>query len=89
MHFDEVVDKVLIPAVASPVVAGLAALAATYLAYRLSARARQDSVTRGGVRDLSDRAAVPLIRRPCVPGPRRVPCQVPCQTVARGWAGLR
>ncbi|MBL1085434.1 inorganic phosphate transporter [Streptomyces actinomycinicus] len=47
VHFDKVVDKVLIPAVASPVVAGVAALAATYLAYRLTARARRDAVTKG------------------------------------------
>ena len=47
VHFDKVVEKVLIPAVASPIVAGVAALIATYLAYRLTARARQDSVTKG------------------------------------------
>src|SRR3954463_9504382 len=33
VNFGKVVEKILIPAVASPVVAGLAALAATYLAY--------------------------------------------------------
>ncbi|MFI9761972.1 anion permease [Streptomyces sp. NPDC051963] len=47
VHFDKVVEKVLIPAVASPVVAGVAALIATYLAYRLTARAREKSVTKG------------------------------------------
>ncbi|MEU6218554.1 inorganic phosphate transporter [Streptomyces sp. NPDC047022] len=47
VHFDKVVEKVLVPAVASPVVAGLAALVATYLAYRITARARKESVTRG------------------------------------------
>ncbi|MGW2419966.1 anion permease [Streptomyces sp. NPDC001709] len=47
VHFDKVVDKVLIPAVASPVVAGVAALIATYLAYKLSGRGRQDAVTKG------------------------------------------
>lgn len=47
MHFGKVVEKVLIPAVASPLVAGLAALVATHLAYRLTARARQDAVTKG------------------------------------------
>ncbi|MFE0545014.1 anion permease [Streptomyces sp. NPDC058891] len=47
VHFDKVVEKVLIPAVASPVVAGIAALLATYLAYRITARARNESVTRG------------------------------------------
>ncbi|MFJ9121823.1 anion permease [Streptomyces sp. NPDC102394] len=47
VHFDKVVEKVLIPAVASPVVAGVAALIATYCAYRLTARARRSSVTKG------------------------------------------
>jgi PiT family inorganic phosphate transporter len=31
--------------VASPIVAGVAAMLATYLAYKITARARQDSVT--------------------------------------------
>ncbi|PNG22009.1 inorganic phosphate transporter [Streptomyces cahuitamycinicus] len=47
VDFDKVVEKVLVPAVASPVVAGVAALLATYLAYRLTDRARKDSVTKG------------------------------------------
>ncbi|MFF7189053.1 anion permease [Streptomyces sp. NPDC008222] len=47
VHFDKVVEKILVPAIASPVVAGIAALGATYLAYRITARARQESVTRG------------------------------------------
>ncbi|MFE7899780.1 anion permease [Streptomyces sp. NPDC057424] len=47
VNVDKVVEKVLVPAVASPVVAGVAALLATCLAYRLTDRARQDSVTRG------------------------------------------
>ncbi|MET9220858.1 inorganic phosphate transporter [Streptomyces sp. NPDC003300] len=47
VHFGKVVEKILIPAVASPVVAGLAALAATYLAYRLTGRARKDTVSKG------------------------------------------
>jgi PiT family inorganic phosphate transporter len=47
VNFDKVVEKVLVPAVASPIVAGVAALLATYLAYRLTDRARQDSVTKG------------------------------------------
>lgn len=47
VHVDKVVEKVLIPAVASPVVAGVAALIATYCAYRLTARARRGSVTKG------------------------------------------
>ncbi|GHH70827.1 phosphate transporter [Streptomyces sulfonofaciens] len=47
VHFSKVVEKVLVPAVASPIVAGVAALLATYLAYRITARARTESVTRG------------------------------------------
>ncbi|MFC4035602.1 anion permease [Streptomyces polygonati] len=47
VHFDKVVEKILIPAVASPIVAGLAALGATYLAYRLTQRAKKDTVSRG------------------------------------------
>ncbi|MEW2811979.1 inorganic phosphate transporter [Streptomyces massasporeus] len=47
VNFGKVVEKVLVPAVASPVVAGIAALLATYLAYRLTDRARGDSVTKG------------------------------------------
>ncbi|BBC93738.1 inorganic phosphate transporter [Streptomyces griseofuscus] len=47
VHFEQVVGKVLLPAVVSPVVAGVAACAATYLAYLLSARAREDRVTKG------------------------------------------
>ncbi len=47
VHFDKVAEKVLIPAVASPVVAGIAALPATYLAYRLTDRARKQFVTKG------------------------------------------
>ncbi|MFF7166261.1 anion permease [Streptomyces sp. NPDC008086] len=47
VHFDKVVEKVLVPAVASPIVAGVAALLATFLAYKLTARARSQSVTKG------------------------------------------
>jgi PiT family inorganic phosphate transporter len=46
IHFDVVVEKILVPAVASPIVCGVAALVATFLAYRLTRRARQDSVSR-------------------------------------------
>jgi PiT family inorganic phosphate transporter len=34
VHWDRLIDKILVPAVASPIVAGVAALAATYIAYR-------------------------------------------------------
>ncbi|MEE4546571.1 inorganic phosphate transporter [Streptomyces sp. V4-01] len=47
VHFDKVVEKILIPAVASPLVAGLAALGATYLAYRITRRARPGTVSKG------------------------------------------
>ncbi|MEU1595858.1 inorganic phosphate transporter [Streptomyces sp. NPDC005708] len=47
VHFAKVVEKVLVPAFASPVVAGLAALLATYLAYKITARGRKESVTKG------------------------------------------
>ncbi|MET9684896.1 inorganic phosphate transporter [Streptomyces coeruleorubidus] len=47
VNFGKVVEKVLVPAVVSPVVAGVAALLATYLAYRLTDRARKESVTKG------------------------------------------
>jgi PiT family inorganic phosphate transporter len=47
VHFSAVLEKVLVPAVASPIVAGIAALLATYLAYRITSRAHEEPVTRG------------------------------------------
>jgi len=47
VHFDKVVEKILIPAVASPIVAGVAALGATYLAYKITQRAEKDTVAKG------------------------------------------
>ncbi|WP_327232718.1 inorganic phosphate transporter [Streptomyces sp. NBC_01317] len=47
VHFEKVVEKILLPAVASPLIAGAAALMATYLAYRLTHRGRRSSVDRG------------------------------------------
>ena len=47
VHFDVVVEKILVPAVASPVVCGLIALAATYLVYKITRRGRRSSVDRG------------------------------------------
>ena len=41
VHFDQVISKILLPAVASPVIAGIGAMTATYLAYRISRRARE------------------------------------------------
>ncbi|WP_329071993.1 inorganic phosphate transporter [Amycolatopsis sp. NBC_01480] len=40
VHFAKIVDKVLVPAAASPVIAGLVAAGATYLVYRLFVRRR-------------------------------------------------
>ncbi|MGW4905868.1 anion permease [Streptomyces sp. NPDC004270] len=47
VNFDKVLEKIIIPAFASPVVAGVAALIATYCAYKLTARGRESSVTKG------------------------------------------
>ncbi|MFC0432144.1 inorganic phosphate transporter [Kutzneria buriramensis] len=47
VHFGKVIEKVLIPAVASPVIAGLIAMAATYLTYRLTRTADRKVVSSG------------------------------------------
>jgi PiT family inorganic phosphate transporter len=47
VHFGTLLSKVIIPAVFSPLVAGIAAVAATYLAYTMNRRAKQDTVRRG------------------------------------------
>jgi PiT family inorganic phosphate transporter len=47
VHFGAVTEKVLIPAVASPVIAGVVAMVATYLAYMITRRGREKEVTRG------------------------------------------
>lgn len=47
IHFTAVLEKIIIPAFASPFIAGAAALMATYAAYRITARARERTVTRG------------------------------------------
>src|SRR5947199_10035179 len=47
VHFAKVVEKVLIPAIASPVVAGVVAIAGTFLVYRITAKSRQDVVGKG------------------------------------------
>ncbi|HVV14462.1 inorganic phosphate transporter [Amycolatopsis sp.] len=46
VHFSAVVGKILIPAVASPLVAGAVAIAGTFLVYKITASARQDVVSR-------------------------------------------
>ncbi|HEY0812372.1 MAG TPA: inorganic phosphate transporter [Pseudonocardia sp.] len=47
IHFSTVVGKILVPLALSPIVAGLATLAATAVAYRMTARVDQRAVTRG------------------------------------------
>src|SRR3954453_19523468 len=47
IHFSTVVGKVLVPLALSPIVAGLAALGATAVAYRITARSGRRGVTRG------------------------------------------
>ncbi|MFC0548390.1 inorganic phosphate transporter [Kutzneria chonburiensis] len=47
VHFGKVVEKVLIPAVASPLIAGLIAMAATFLTYRLTRSADRKVVSSG------------------------------------------
>jgi PiT family inorganic phosphate transporter len=46
-HFDPVVNKVILPAVLSPLVAALIAVMVTYLAFRVVTRARPGVVSRG------------------------------------------
>jgi inorganic phosphate transporter, PiT family len=47
IQFGSVVSKVLLPAVFSPIIAGVAGLAATYFAYRITARAVTDTIAHG------------------------------------------
>jgi inorganic phosphate transporter, PiT family len=47
IKFSAVISKVLLPAVFSPVIAGLAALAATYFAYRITARVVKETIVHG------------------------------------------
>ncbi|WP_289851347.1 inorganic phosphate transporter [Actinoallomurus purpureus] len=47
VHFSVVTEKILIPAVASPLIAGVVAMTATYLAYVITQRGRRQEVTRG------------------------------------------
>jgi PiT family inorganic phosphate transporter len=47
VHFTGLVTKVLIPAVASPLIAGVVAATGTYLAHRITARSAVRSTTRG------------------------------------------
>jgi inorganic phosphate transporter, PiT family len=47
VHFGAVLTKVVLPAVISPILAGVVALIATYLAYRTTAKSDQGTVSRG------------------------------------------
>src|SRR5882762_9885421 len=47
IKFAGVVSKVLLPLVLSPIVAGLVALAATYIAYKIATRGEEGTITRG------------------------------------------
>jgi PiT family inorganic phosphate transporter len=49
IHFGQLISKVILPAAASPIVAGLIALIVTHLAYRITARA-DDGTASGGFR---------------------------------------
>ena len=47
VKFAGLIGKVLLPAVLAPIIAGVIALIATYLAYRITARAAQSTVAKG------------------------------------------
>ena len=47
VHFTTVVQKIIIPAVAAPIVAGIVALLGTFLAYKITQRSREKSVNEG------------------------------------------
>jgi PiT family inorganic phosphate transporter len=49
IHFDTITEKILIPAVASPFIAGFVAMTATYLAYMITQKGRAGT-TRAGFR---------------------------------------
>ncbi|GAA4638102.1 inorganic phosphate transporter [Actinoallomurus vinaceus] len=47
VHFSVVMEKIVIPALASPLIAGVVAMTATYLAYVITSRGNRDQVGRG------------------------------------------
>ncbi|MFI9812228.1 inorganic phosphate transporter [Saccharothrix variisporea] len=47
VHFAKVVDKVVVPSIAAPLVAGIVALLATYLTYKLTRRTRPSVASKG------------------------------------------
>jgi PiT family inorganic phosphate transporter len=47
VHFDVVVTKILVPALASPLLCGLIACAATFAAYKITRRAPKETTARG------------------------------------------
>ena len=47
VHFGTVVQKIIVPAIAAPIVAGVVAMLGTYLAYTITQRARKKTVDDG------------------------------------------
>lgn len=47
VHFGKIMDKIVVPAVASPLIAGIVALVATYVSYRITRNSDQRTVTKG------------------------------------------
>ena len=47
VHFETVLEKVIIPALASPIIAGVVAMAATFLAYKITAKADKTERAKG------------------------------------------
>jgi PiT family inorganic phosphate transporter len=47
VHFETITEKILIPAIASPFIAGFIAMTGTYLAYRITGKGRRDTTARG------------------------------------------
>jgi PiT family inorganic phosphate transporter len=47
VHFGKIVEKILVPAIASPIIAGIVALIATYLSYRITRNVDQETRKNG------------------------------------------
>jgi PiT family inorganic phosphate transporter len=71
IFFNTVLSKVIVPAVLSPVVAALIAVAATYLAFRATARANPGTVNRGF--KISQRVSPSMVALATAPTTRRRP----------------
>ena len=63
INFDTVVQKIILPAIAAPIVAGAVALLGTFLAYLITRRARKKSVE-AGYKQGADRVRVAALARP-------------------------